>query len=166
MNAQKAFLVLALVGLVGLLGACSVDASGSPGEMVTITTETTEAEVQQAIDQAIKDPLIQDFSVDFREGHILVSAARDRADGSATDTMSFRLDLGVGDQHLTASISDVQVNNFPIQEDRLASWNELIANALERGAKETPNSNLESVSISGDVITMVWTAAPRRSGGN
>ncbi len=158
------FVVLTIAGL--LLGACSVEARGNPRESMTVEGQVTEAELQEIIDESIADPLIRSLIADMREGYVFVTAERERLDGSATDTLTFRLDLGVGDGHLTASISDARVNGSPVDEPRVALWNERIANRLERAAGRHPNSTLQSVTIGGDIITMVWQYTNPRAGGN
>jgi hypothetical protein len=154
---KKIVLTLTVLTLAGLLlGACSVQARGNPRETMTVEGQVTEAELQGIINESLADPLIRSFTADMREGYTTVTAERERLDGSATDTLTFRLDLGVSGGHLTASISDARLNGNPIDEPRVALWNERIANRLERAAGRHPNSTLQSVTISGDVATMVW----------
>jgi len=163
MRAKQLILMLVLLVVGGLaLGACSVNVRGNLDESLTVESQTTEAELQQWIDEAIADPLMRAFTVDMRDGHIYVSAERERYGGGQTDTLAFRLDLGVGDGHLTAAISDAQLNGQPVEEGRVALWNERIANRLERGGRRYPNSTLQSVAVGGDVVTMVWDVVPRR----
>jgi hypothetical protein len=164
MNKKAAitFVVLAIAGL--LLGACTVQARGNPRESMIVESQVTEAELQEIINEALADPLIRSLTADMREGYVFVTAERERLDGSGTDTLTFRLDLGVGDGHLTASISDARLNGNPVDEPRVALWNERIANRLERVAGRFPNSTLESVTIGGDVTTMVWQYTNPRAG--
>jgi len=53
------------------------------------------------------------LAIDLRDGHIFVSAERERVMSDETDTMTFRLGLGVSDGSLTATISDAQINDLP-----------------------------------------------------
>ncbi len=163
MNTKLRQVVLALLITSGLLlGACDVNVRGNPRESLTVESRITEAQMQEIIDRSIADPLIRSFVVDVRDGYVFVTAERERLDGSATDTMTFRLDLGVADGHLSATISDPRINGNPVDEPRVAYWNERIANQLERAGQRTPNTTLQSVTISADVLTMTWRVEPQR----
>ena len=146
-----------------LLAACNVEARGNPRESMTVESRITEAELQEIIDESLADPLIRNLDVDMREGYVFVTAERERFDGSATDTMTFRLDLGVSDGHLTASISDAQLDGQPVDAERVALWNERIANRLEKAGQRRADSSLQSVSISSENVTMVWRVETARS---
>lgn len=150
--------ILVLAGL--LLAGCTVDIHGNPRESLRVEGRVTEAELQQIINESIADPLIRSLVADMREGYVLVSCERERLDGSAVDTFTFRLDLGVSEGHLTAVISDARLNGQPVEEPRVALWNERIANRLERAAGRHPNSTLQSVAVGGDAVTMVWQVTP------
>jgi hypothetical protein len=125
-----------------------------------------EDSLQDEIEAAIADPLMRDLTADLRNGYILVSAERERVMSDETDTMTFRLDLGVSDGHLTATISDAQLNALPIEEERVAVWNERIATKLERSGRRNPDSTLQAVTISDDALTMVWRIETWRSRGD
>jgi hypothetical protein len=163
MKGKTGLWMLVVIIVLGLaMGACSGNFEQNPDGSWAVESQTDESSIQEAIDEAIVDPLIKNITVDLREGYIFVTADRERFDGSATDTMTFRLDLGVGEGHLTASVSDVKVNGEPVDEDRVELWNERIANRLERMARRFPNSTLESLSIGGDLLTTVWRVEPRK----
>ena len=130
-----------------------------PGAEYEVVCETIQSELKAAI----ADPLIEDFSADLRDGYILVSAQRRRLSGDKTDTLSFRLDLGVNDGRLTAAISEAQINGIPIEEERLKLWNERIANRLARAGQRNPNSTLQTVSVTQDSVTMAWRVETERS---
>jgi hypothetical protein len=79
--------------------------------------------------------------------------------------MSFRLDLGASAGHLTAAISDARLNDIPIDPARVAVWNERIANRLARSGNRNPNSALQTVTVGGETVTMVWRVETARSRG-
>ncbi len=150
-----------------LLGACNVNINrntdGSLTAETTISEETIQSEITAALNE--NDADLQDVTVDLRNGAAYVSGTRPRPDGSATDSISFRLDLGVSDGKLTAAISEAQLNNNAIEQERTDRWNERIARRLERLGQNQRNSTLQSVSMSDDTVTMVWRIETRRSQG-
>ena len=52
---------------------------------------------------------------------------------------------------------------MPRAEERLALWNERIANRLARAGQRNPNSTLQTVTISNDAVEMIWRVETRRS---
>jgi hypothetical protein len=166
MKSKLSFSALSiLVCLAFVLSACGMQLDRNPDGSIRLETNMTEQSLQSEIANAIADPLITNFSIDLREGYVSVSADRKRIDSDVIDTMTFRLDLGESDGHLTAVISDVQLDGFPIDEARVAVWNQTIATRLERAGKRNANSSLEEVLISGEAITMIWRIETAQSRG-
>jgi len=102
----------------------------------------------------------------MQSSHIDVNGTRKRLNSDQTDTLTFRLDLGVSDGHLTATISNALLDGQTIGADRVANWNERIANRLENFGKRRPNSRLQSVSVTSETIEMLWRVETARSQGN
>ncbi len=166
MKTKKFVTVLGLLIVMGMtVSACSLNIERNPDGSLAVESNMTEASLQAEITAAIADPLVHDLTADLRDGYVFVSAERDRVMSDETDTMTFRLDLGVGDGHLTATISDARLNDLPIEEARVAVWNERIATKLERAGQRNPDSTLQAVTISEDAITMVWRIETARSRG-
>lgn len=164
MKTPKLFQMLGLLIVIVLaVSACSIDVGRNPDGSLRVESSMTEASMQAEIEAAIADPLLQDFTVDLRDGYASVSATRKRVGSEETDTMTFRLDLGVDDGHLTATVSEVQLNDRPIDEERVTVWNERIATKLERAGRRNPDSTLQSVTISQDALTMIWRVETARS---
>jgi hypothetical protein len=138
--------VVLLFPLLLLLGACTA----------TVTVEVSQAEVAKAVADGLADSKLSALQVDLQDGYIDVRAEKQHPDGSGTDSLAFRLDLGVSDGHLTATISQAQLNGQPVEADKVAAWNERIAERLERAARRRPNSALQSVAITNDKLTMSW----------
>jgi hypothetical protein len=109
-----------LVVLGSLLGACSANLERNPDGSLKLETTMQEGSLQDEIAIAIADPLMRDFSVELHAGYITVGAERGRAVGDKTDTVQFRLDLGVQDGHLTAVISDARLNDDPKRQQQPA----------------------------------------------
>jgi len=158
-------LIIMLVLLVAV-SACNINIDRNPDGSLTVESSITEADLQAEITAAIADPLVRDLTADLHDGYISVSAERKRLSSDVTDTLTFRLDLGVGDGHLTATISDAQLNDLPIEEERVALWNQRIATRLERTGRRNPNSTLQAVTISEEALTMTWHVETARSRGD
>lgn len=153
MKSTKVILsVVLLVPLILVLASCTA----------TLTVEVSEAEIAKAIAEGLADSELSDLQVDLQDGYIDVRAEKEHPDGSGTDSLTFRLDLGVSDGHLTATISNAQLNGEPIDEEQVALWNERIAERLERAARRRPNSTLQAVTITADKLTMSWQVTVQR----
>jgi hypothetical protein len=149
-----------LLAFALLHSACQRNVTRNDDGSVDVETIVTQQELQEAINESIADPLIQELTVSLQSGYILVSGTRERLnDPSKTDTLSFRLDLGVSNGQLTSTISDAQFDGFTIEQNRLDLWNTTIANRIARIANRSPNSTLKSVTVTPGVVTMTWTAS-------
>ena len=154
---QKIPVLLLVLAL--LLSACERNITRNGDGSADVETVITQGEIQEAINEGIADPLIQELTVSLQPGYILVSGTRQRLnDPGRTDTFSFRVDLGVDNGHLTAAISNAQFDGFTIEQNRLDLWNTTIANRITKLAQKNPNSSLKSVSITPSTVTMAWTA--------
>lgn len=144
---------------VFLLSACKANISRNPDGSLQVETTIGQQELQAAITAAIADPLVKNVTVTLQSGYANVSGERQRLnDASKTDTLTFRLDLGVSNGELTASVSNAQLDGNPIEQARVNNWNQTIANHLSRIEQRRPNSTLQSASITPHNITMAWKA--------
>jgi hypothetical protein len=166
MNAKGRNLWTALFLCVVLaLGGCAIDLDRNADGSLRLETQMPEEAIQKEIRLALADPQIQDLTADLRDGTIAVSGVRLRATGDKTDTMSFLLDLGARDGHMTAEVSDAEINGIPIPAETVAQWNENIAQNLEQSGQRNPDSTLQSVTVTSEAVTMVWRIETRRSKG-
>ena len=157
---------IAAAALALFAGACSIDVERNPDGSLQVTSAITEVSLTSELRAAIADPLVKDFEVDLRDGYVLVSAEKEQVFGDATDTVAFRLDLGVADGHLTAGISDAEINSVPIPQELVDVWNERIGTQLERAGRRNPDTSLVRVTISDNGVEMEWhveTAQSRSS---
>jgi hypothetical protein len=153
MKSTKVILaVVLLVPLILVLASCTA----------TVTVEVSEAEIAKAIAEGLADSELSALQVDLQDGYIDVRAEKEHPDGSGTDSLVFRLDLGVSNGHLTATISKALLNGEPIDEEQVAVWNERIAERLERAARRRPNSVLSAVTITADKLTTSWQVTVQR----
>ncbi|HUH97180.1 MAG TPA: hypothetical protein VLZ89_07475 [Anaerolineales bacterium] len=147
--------VLLFAGLV--TSACERTFSRSASGSLNVTTSITQQQLQSAIQSSLADPLITGLNAQLQSGYILVTGGRKRLnDASLIDTLTFRLDLGVANGHLTATVSDAQVDNIAVEAARVSVWNQTIANRLENLARRAPGAVLQSVSVTPASITLSW----------
>ncbi|MBN8655676.1 MAG: hypothetical protein J0M11_08065 [Anaerolineae bacterium] len=155
MKTNKLFILA--VAMMLLLSACKTDVSRNDDGTLTLKTSITQEQLQEAISAAIADPLIQDLTASLQNGYVSVTGTRQRLnDASKTDTMSFRLDLGVSNGQLTASISGAQIDGQAIEQNRVDNWNQTIANRLSKFGGNSENATLQSVSVTPEQVTMIW----------
>lgn len=152
---KKIFVVLILLTIS--LTACNANIERNDDGTLTVETTISQTELQEIISSSIADPLVQDITVTLNSGYITVNGTRQRLnDSSQTDTLSFRLDLGMSNGELTASISNAQIDNQAIDEARISNWNQTIANRLSNFGGRSENAKLQSVSITANNVTMIW----------
>jgi hypothetical protein len=158
MKTTHKIFILSLVFAL-LFSACQRNVTRSDDGSIEMKTTITQQELQEAVSASIADPLIQEVTVSLQSGYILVSGTRQRLnDSSKTDTLSFRVDLGVSNGQLTSAISDAKFDGFTVEQNRIDLWNTTIANRITRIANRTPNSTLKSVTVTSSAVTMTWNA--------
>jgi hypothetical protein len=151
---------IALLAFVILLSACQRNVTRNNDGSADVETVITQQELQDVITSSIADPLVKDITVSLQPGYISVSGTHQRLnDASKTDNLSFRLDLGVSNGALTASISNAQIDGILIEQNRVDNWNQTIANRIANFGNKGRNSTLKSVSITTSQVTMTWTVA-------
>ncbi len=159
MKTTKALSIFLLVFAL-LLSACQRNVTRNGDGSADVEAIVTQQELQEAVNASIADPLIKELAVTLQSGHILVSGTRERLnDSSKTDTLSFRIDLGVSNGQLTSTISNAQFDGFTIEQNRLELWNTTIANRIAKLGQKSPNSTLKSVNVTTSAVTMTWTVA-------
>lgn len=150
-------IMILLTALILLLSACKANISRNADGSLDVETTASQQQLQDAVTAAIADPLIKDVTVSLQSGYVLVSGVRERLnDPGKTDALSFRLDLGVSNGQLTASISDAQLDGVPLEQSRVDHWNQSLANRIANLGQRNPNSTLKSVSITPAAVTMTW----------
>lgn len=155
-NTTKTLSILFFV-IVLLTSACKTNVSRNGDGSLNVETSISQQELQDAISESIADPLIQEITVSLQSGYMLVTGERQRLnDTSKMDTLSFRLDLGVSNGQLTASVSKAQLDDHPIEQNRLDHWNQTISTRIANLAVRNPGSILQSVFITPGAVTMTW----------
>ncbi len=156
---KQTFKNISLIAVIMLLSlsACKANVSRNDDGSVTVETSVTQEQLQEVISSSIADPLIQELTVTLQNGYVSVIGVRQRLnDASKTDAMSFRLDLGVNNGELTASISDAQIDGIAIEQNRVDNWNQTIANRIAMISGGNRNATLQSVSVAPEQVTMTW----------
>lgn len=150
-------LFVVLVPIVFSLSACRANISRNEDGSLTVETTISQQEMQEAITASIADPLIRELNVSLQSGYVLVTGQRQRLnDASKTDTLTFRLDLGISNGQLTATISNAQLDGVPVEQNRVDHWNQTIASRLVILGKKRPNSTLEAVNVTSEAVSMTW----------
>jgi len=138
-----------------LIAACKADIARNSDGSINIETTISQEELQDVITASIADPLVKEVTVSMQQGYVLVYGERVRLnDSSRTDTLSFRLEMGVDNGQLTTRISDATLDGIAIEQDRVNLWNERINNRLARQPQR--NTTLQSLLITPEAITMAW----------
>ncbi len=156
---KQTFKNISLLAVIMLLSlsACKANVSRNDDGSVTVETSVTQEQLQEVISSSIADPLVQELTVSLQNGYVSVIGVRQRLnDVSKTDAMSFRLDLGVSNGELTASVSDAQIDGIAIEQNRVDNWNQTIANRIAKIGGGNRNATLQSVSVTPEQVTMTW----------
>jgi len=149
--------LLAILILIAPAASACENRSARNGGSLEFQTTITQKQLQSAIDSSLADLLITQLDVDLQSGYILVTGQRKRAnDPGKTDTLTFRLDLGVSGGHLTAAVSNAQLDGIPIEQSWVSAWNQTIANHIEILSTRRPNTALQSVNITSNAVTLTW----------
>ncbi len=157
MRTSTLWLLAILILAAPAAAACERMASRNSSGSLEFQTSISQKELQSAIDSSLADPLITKRDVDLKSGYILVTGQRKRAnDPAKTDTLSFRLDLGVSGGQLTAAVSNAQLDGIPIEQSWVSAWNRAIADRIANLSQQRPNTTLKSVSVTPASVTMTW----------
>ena len=163
MKRRTSLWLILLTMIVLTVPACSLKFEPNPDGSTNMEVILDEDAMQTRIQQSIKDPQVRGFNVELQNGFIEVSGTRQNVQTGNLDSMSYRLDLGAEDGHLTAVISNVVINDYPLHPDWLQTWNDNIANNLAASGQNNPNSSFEQVVITEDDVLLVWRIEPREN---
>ncbi len=158
---KKMSLVLSVFVLTAvLLSACQYNVRRNGDGTASVETVISQQEVQDAVSAAIADPLVQNVTVSLQSGYVLVTGERQRLnDNSKADALSFRLDLGVSDGHLTATLSDALLDGAALDQARVDEWSARISSRLSQVGQHSERASLQAVVISPESVTMTWVVS-------
>jgi len=160
MTMKTKTLSILLIALVFLVSGCRANISRNSDGSLSVETTVSQQELQEAINASIADPLIKELNVSLQQGYILVTGQRQRLnDATKMDRLNFRLDLGVSNGQLTATVSSATLDGKPIEQSRVDHWNQTIASRIVILGKKRPNASIKSVSVTPEAVTMNWSIA-------
>ncbi len=161
MGTKKMLLVATLAVLAMAASACTIDVErnddGSLQVSSVMTAESLAAEFES-------DARNDNVTVEIRDGFMLVDAEGHERNGDEF-VASFRADLGLADETLTVDISDAVYNGWDVSDDIVQRWDDAIADALNRAAREHPNATLTSVAADDGQIELEMRIETRESRG-
>lgn len=143
---NKMFLAAGLAAFGLIAGACQLDVERNTDGSLQIEAVISEADIATEIALGM-DAEEGTLTVELEDGYALVSAEGPSEERPLTDTFTFRLELFVDGDHLGAEISDAIWNDIEVPQEFVEIWNEELAEQLEAGAKEDPDSTLVDVEI-------------------
>lgn len=154
----KTKLPLLLLVLALVLSGCKANLARNDDGSLTVETSISQAELQEVVTAAIADPLVKAVTVTLETGSAVVTGERQRLnDATKTDTLRFRLTLGVSNGQLTSSISEATLDGVALEAARVENWNETIANRIANFGQGKDNRTLQSVTITPTEVRMVWS---------
>ena len=157
--------ILTAVGIAALAlvaSACSIDVERNADGSLNVDTVITEQSMAAELE---RDPRNENVVVDIVDGYIVASADH-TGPGGRSNEVSFRADLGVANDRLTATVSEATFDGFPIPDSFVEQWNENLARAIERLAAQHPDASLVSVSLGDDELAMQWRIETPESKGS
>jgi hypothetical protein len=152
---------LSLLFLIGLLvTACTKNIARNDNGILVMQTTISQQQLQEVIASSIADPLVKNVTVSLQSGYVLVSGERQRLnDSSKTDSLAFRLDLSVSSGQLNAKVTEAKIDGVPIEQNRVDTWNQTIANRLSNFGTKSGKATLQAINITPALVTMIWNVA-------
>lgn len=154
---RMAFILLVLFSLA----ACNRDnvtvrPDGNGTAIVTISL--TESEFSTMISTALAssaNPLLRNPSVDFQNGQVVISGEHDKRDGSGRVSGTATLTVQVTNGAIDAQITAVNIEGLDLSDERVADFNQRLAQALAgRAIRDNPRATLSSISITNDAMQL------------
>jgi hypothetical protein len=157
-------LLLALFAIVGL-AACNrgtvtdVQRDGEGG--VDVTVQLSETEINDAIADAlaIENPLLRDPKVDLQAGQIYVTGTHNQRDGTGTVSGSLTFTLSVQNGAVLATVTQADIEDISLSDERIADINARIAERVTRRAnRENRQITVKSVTVTDTAVEVVFNA--------
>lgn len=148
-------IALVLIAIFALAACDNVSVEpGEDGETI-LTISLTEAEFNTLISAVLEnadEPVVQDASVDFQDGQVVISGDYTREEGgqvSGSATMVIETVDGV----VNAEIVSVDVQGIEVTDERIDTLNQQISEALaELAAENNPAATLQNITITDDAL--------------
>lgn len=146
-------IMFAALSLVGCRGQFNVERNPEGGADVTITL--AESDINAAITEALNErenPLLRDPQVDLQPGQIVINGTHDRRDGSGSVSGSLTATVTIQDGALLAQVTQADIEGVDLSDERIARFNERLAENFNRRASRNDGLTMQSVTITdGDI---------------
>lgn len=145
--------LMAAVSLVGCRGQFAVERNPEGGADVTITL--AESDINAAITEALNErenPLLRNPQVDLQPGQIVINGEHERRDGGGTVSGSLTATVTVQDGAILAQVTQADIEGVDLRDERIARFNERLAENFNRRASRSDGLTMQSVTITEDEI--------------
>lgn len=134
----------------------------NPAGGFDVTVSFAETDINDAIAEALAangNPLLRDPHIDLQNGQILVTGEHDKRDGSGRISGDLTVVLSVQNGVLAAQIVDVNIEGVTMTDERIADFNQRLADKLTRRAnRENRQISMLSVETSDERVVVKFNA--------
>lgn len=153
--------LLLTLGLVLVLAACNfgnnVSVEQGEGGGLDVTVTLSEQEVNQLLAQAVSnnpDIRIEQAQIDLQPGALVITGNVVKQDGT-TAPGSVSMSVGMGDGLVNVQVTSVNIDGFDANDERIASLNQRIADALNtRAQRDNASAQITAVNVTGDALSL------------
>ncbi len=146
------------------LAACNrgtVGVQGNGDGTATVTVTATEAEVNDAIVDAlnVSSPLLRNPSVDLQPGQIVINGEHERRDGGGRVSGSVTMTLSVQDGALLAQVVSANIEGLDMSDARITDFNQRMTERMTgRAGRDNRVVTMQSVTITDSDVQIVFIA--------
>lgn len=130
-------------------------------DVFNITVELNEADVAQLVEEALAasgNPLLRSPVVALQSGQIEVTGQHDRRDGGGVVNGRIILTPSVQNDTLMLAATEISIEGMDLSDERIAQFNENLAERISGRADRTPNVTLTAVSVTNNLLTLTLDA--------
>ena len=158
------------IGLLLVIGSLLLAACGAGrveivrergSDVFNITVELNEADVAQLVEEALAasgNPLLRSPVVALQSGQIEVTGQHDRRDGGGVVNGRILLTPSVQNETLMLAATEISIEGMDLSDERIAQFNENLAERISGRADRTPNVTLTAVSVTNNLLTLTLDA--------
>jgi hypothetical protein len=154
--------MLMMAALVSCRRGELTDVQRDPNGGVDATFRVTEAEVNDAITEALANsgnPLLRNPKVDLQPGQIVVNGERDTVNGGGRVAGSLTLTLTAQNGALLAQVTKADLEGVPLTDPRIQQFNQRLQDGFNRRAnRDNKQITFQSVTISDSDIQITFNA--------
>ena len=158
------------IGLLLVIGSLLLAACGAGrveivrergSDVFNITVELNEADVAQLVEEALAasgNPLLRSPVVALQSGQIEVTGQHDRRDGGGVVNGRILLTPSVQNDTLMLAAAEISIEGMDLSDERIAQFNENLAERISGRADRAPNVTLTAVSVTNNLLTLTLDA--------